>query len=560
MALKNTQNNSAWNDWHQYLAVALVGTQRQTPAAPKGDSAIAALSKQLDWSQPESALLSMAGIVALHEIVGSRPSEQTLPPIEASAPEQRPACNNKLANYLEKALTTYPILMPELLELFIAAGQRAPSKLLPKLLNFGQKRLYLQDEILAVMGDRGAWLATQNPDWSYAAISPATTEEDSMGVDEQQALFQQQWHEGDRTERYAAFTQWRSVEADAAREALSATWESETHTNKKALLPRLKPHLSMADEPFLEATLVDRSKGVREVAAELLATMPNSRLCQRIAERISQFVHFHITDGKTENRQLVLAVSLPEKYDPDWERDGISRKPVEGLGEKAGWLQQLIATTPLSLWPQDFEALSRCLTPEGHTDHPWRTLMLTGWAMAAHKQQRTQTAATWAYALLHQLNIETVGKGEAGKEIFPKETLQSLLRLLPIDQQEAYLRAYLKKSPQTKQKKDADQHLADWLCLIAQVPQRWDYSFSQLALAQVMHLLKKSDRRSGNLYCPPLTLAMTLHPGLAPEANRIITNLAYEQSPTAAWQRFLDEFLPTLSLRWDIYQAFANSS
>lgn len=538
---------SSLDEWQKYLAVALVGTERQTPTAPKGKSAAAEMGRQLDWSRPESALLGVAGMVALHQAVGTRPvAPQTLPPIEPSETEQLPPCNHRISQYLEKALTTHPMMVSELLELLVSAGQRVPAKLLPKLLNFGQKRRALQDAILPVIGHRGSWLAAQNPDWSYASGSSTelSREKSPTDAEAERRGFQRRWDEAERAERYVVFSQWRSVDPDSARETLAASWKAETHTDRRELVRRLGQNLSMADEPFLEAALVDRSKGVREAAAELLATMPASSLCQRMAERVSQFVQFQVSNG-----HLTLEVNLPEKYDGDWERDGVNRQLVEGLGEKAGWLQQLVAKAPLSLWPQDFEAISRCLQ-----GNEWREMLLTGWATAACNQHQSPEAEGWAYALLHQLDVE-VGAGE----VLTGEMLRSLVLRLPMPQREAYLRNYLKRPAKTNSQKDIDQQLADWLRLVAQVPQRWDYDFSRFALKQLMRLLK-GDRRSGSLYCPPPTLAMTLHPGLAAEAVRAITNLSYEQSPTPAWQRFLDDFLPALSLRWDIYQAFANSS
>ncbi|MEO1446033.1 MAG: DUF5691 domain-containing protein, partial [Cyanobacteria bacterium J06635_11] len=471
---------------------------------------------------------------------------QTLPPIEPSETEVLPLCNPRIARYLEKALTIHPMAVSELLELLVSAGQRVPAKLLPKLLNFGQKRRALQDSILPVIGNRGSWLAAQNPDWSYASgsIIELSGEKSPTDAEAEKREFKRRWEEAERAERYVVFSQWRSVDPDSAREALAATWKAETHTDRRELVRRLGQDVSMADEPFLEAALLDRSKGVREAAAELLATMPASSLCQRMADRISQFVHFQMANG-----HLTLEVNLPDEYDSDWERDGVNRRLVEGLGEKAGWLQQLVAKAPLSLWPQNFEAMSQCLQ-----GNEWREMLLTGWATAACNQYQSSEAVDWAYALLHQLDVV----GEAG-EVLTGEILRSLVLHLPMPQREAYLCAYLKRPAKTNSQKDIDQQLADWLRLVAQVPQRWDYDFSRFALKQLIRLLK-GDRRSGSLYCPPPTLAMTLHPGLASEAVRAITNLSYEQSPTPAWQHFLDDFLPALSLRWDIYQAFANSS
>ena len=41
----------------------------------------------------------------------------------------------------------------------------------------------------------------------------------------------------------------------------------------------------MDDEPFLESALDDRSREVRQQAADLLTRLPDSRLALRMAER-----------------------------------------------------------------------------------------------------------------------------------------------------------------------------------------------------------------------------------------------------------------------------------
>ncbi|MEL7227453.1 MAG: hypothetical protein AAGL17_22145, partial [Cyanobacteria bacterium J06576_12] len=88
---------------------------------------------------------------------------------------------------------------------------------------------------------------------------------------------------------------------------------------------------------------------------------------------------------------------------------------------------------------------------------------------------------------------------------------------------------------------------------------RWNFDFSQLILSQLIKLLKRKPKY-GDLFSPPITIALSLHPGIAKEASIKIETLLQTQYPTKAWQKFLDRFLEILTLRWEIYQAFANSS
>ncbi|MEL6813882.1 MAG: SWIM zinc finger family protein [Cyanobacteria bacterium J06598_3] len=517
--------------WQKYMSAALVGTDRQVPTLPQGKDALSTMVRQLAWSEPASALLGVAGAIALHQAVGQQPTSPALTAIDPCEPDRLPSCRPPIAKYCDRALKEHPMVLPELLDLMAAAGQRLSPTGLPALLSFGVKNPHLQAQILPVLGNRGRWLARQKPSWQYACTQP----------EQLSAMCQQQWQTANDQpttiqRRVRIFEQWRTTDPEGARTALAAIWPTETAKNRSAFIHAFFSHVSIDDEPFLEAALADRSQAVRTDAATLLAQIPTSSLCQRMSDRISHHIQF-----QGSGHQLTLTIKLPEHYDKAWKKDGIAAPPIQGLGEKAGWLQQLIEKTPLSHWPQDFENVARVIKT-----HEWREPLITGWAKATLSQKHAPEAPRWADALLHTIGVAGLNE----------ETLISLVMLLSQPQRETYLRASLPKSTSANRN---DNSTAIWLRIAAQPPQRWDYAFSQLALSQLMQLLKEK-RRYGELFRPSPTLAITLHPGLAAEANRAITNLAYEQTFPPAWQRFLDEFLPALTLRWDIYQAFANSS
>ena len=45
-----------------------------------------------------------------------------------------------------------------------------------------------------------------------------------------------------------------------------------------------------------------------------------------------------------------ISVELPDDLDESAVRDGVIRRPSTGIGERAWWLHQLVAATPLSAW------------------------------------------------------------------------------------------------------------------------------------------------------------------------------------------------------------------
>ena len=525
--------------WKDCLSTALIGTDRRSPTAPKGEHPLVQLLQSLDWEQPASALLSATSAMTQYQAVGTpsanrnaldiTSSEATV--VTLSESDVIPCCNRRISKYLGITLSDYTEAAAELLELIASAGQRVPPKWLPTLLTLGTNKPHLQPLIVAVLGNRGRWLAAQNPAWQYGCILSAAIPkktDDSEDDDAELLALQQQWEMGARSERRLALRQWRTIDPSSAREALAEGWKRESLRDREAFITALSPQLSLADEPFLEAALSDRASKIKRYAADLLATLPNSRLCQRAAERIKPFIQIH-----NRGEQLTINVALPEKYDTTWAKDGIQRKSQNGEGERAGWLRQMLGSVPLSTWDVDPEAVVRAAIV-----HEWREPLINGWATAVGRQRSHR----WATAWLHHCGIYTLDE----------KILKALLSLLSPQEREHYLRSQLPT-------KANDQNLAHWLRLIAQDNQRWNFEFSRLILAELMKLLRRKPKY-GDLFSPPITLAMSLHPGIAPEATTKVEKLLQTQVPTRAWQKFLDRFMGLLNHRWQIYQVFANSS
>ncbi|MGB7485087.1 MAG: DUF5691 domain-containing protein [Phormidesmis sp.] len=577
--------------WQDCVGAALVGTDRRQPDltkgnrsrgnspkngpkdGPKDDGAIAQLIHQLDWSQPESALLSAAGIMAQYQQVGQQvgqigqqPSTRATASAEKSSSEMAeiepcladtlPCCSDRTARHLNAAIETYPEVMLELLSIMAEASQRVPPKWLPKLLAFGKENVQIQTAIVGVLGNRGRWLAAQNLDWQYVFIQGCVhgcvlglaSEAAAEQRPHQQALqqkWQSQWKQSIGSDRITAFQQWRKVAPNEAREALVDSWAQENWRARARLISGLGERLSMADEPFLENALADRAQGVRAIAAELLPQLPESRLCQRMSERVAAFVRL---SGKKNTLQI--KVSLPEQYDPDWEKDGIVRKSLKGEGERTGWVRQILSKTPLAVWQSvgsvEEGVESASIKPESiakaAATHEWRDVLVNGWAKAVQNQRASREASQWASAWLNQLGLYDLDKA----------ILADLLLLLPPSERAVFLRSQMPKTAN-------DQNLAHWLQLAAGEGQRWDFEFSQAILSGLITLLKGKPKY-GELLSPPVCLALTLHPGMATQATAAISRLTQDHTLTAAWQKFLDRFLGLLNLRWEIYQTFANSS
>ncbi len=230
----------------------------------------------------------------------------------------------------------------------------------------------------------------------------------------------------------------RQAESTAARgrALVVSTWTQEAAEDRAAFLLGLDEGLSLEDEPFLESALDDRSKLVRRAAADLLARLPDSAFCRRMIERALPLLTFSKPKPRVfsiTKPGLTIEVEPPSSCDRAMVRDGIELKPLAGMGERASWLQQVVAATPLFAWCRH----------AGETPDPivaaigggeWEELLWNAWASATYRLRNP----SWAGALLAHLPR---GSGAVGSLVGP------LLTILTSEQRDAYLIKGLRSDP-----------------------------------------------------------------------------------------------------------------
>lgn len=399
--------------WQTVVAAALVGTERQPFTPPPAPGKLGQVLAALTSRSPEAALLSAAAVLVLHRQAGQRPE-----PVSGTLPspcslEDLPRCSARAARFLQQILQgQYAQLLPEWIAIATRLQQRVPEIYLSLLLDRGQQQRHLRPSILSVLGQRGRWLAAQNPDWSYAvAVTPETD-----------------WDTGSQAARLLFLQDLRAEDAAQARDLLATTWSREPAADRAKFLATFDIGLGLADQPFLEQALGDRSKEVRRIAAHLLASLPASRLGQSMAERVRPYLACHA--GKPP----ILTVQLPEALDPALIQDGLEPKPSQSaadkVGEKAWWLLQLIGATPLDVWTTAW-GLSPVAIVQCACHHAWETVLLDGWALAAQRQRNID----WIQALLGVWQAETGGPRSS---VLPDVSLETLLQPLPAEQRNAF--------------------------------------------------------------------------------------------------------------------------
>ncbi|MCX5194895.1 DUF5691 domain-containing protein [Streptomyces sp. NBC_00249] len=374
---EKTDGQAAPGDWEELVATALLGTAR------RGGS-------------PE-ALLDAAAVRTVRRRAGLRPAEAARRPQPAPRdprPAPPEAARRRLAQLLAGRTAAgsgggrrggapdLTELLPQWLATAGRYGYRAPSALVPALLDAARARTDLRPQALALAGARGLWLARLNPDWRFA-LRGAAGGAGELPDPADGAAVERLWEEGLFAERVALLGAVRAHDPAAALRLLGTTWATERAEDRLMFLDSLRAGLSASDEPFLEAALADRSRNVRSTAAELLSALTGSALAGRMAERALACVGPGVVDPPTECDAGML-------------RDGVVKRPPAGRGERAWWLGQLVEAAPLSCWRERFGGLGPAEIVALPVAEGWAEELHAAWCRAAVRQRD----ARWSKALL----------------------------------------------------------------------------------------------------------------------------------------------------------------
>lgn len=503
--------------WQTLLSVALVGTEQQTVDFALADPNLKRLLNQLDQADRERSLLSAAGMITLWQKAGYQPSTdpQLLPP--PGELERLPRCRALASQHLALMLQgQHENVLPEWLAALAKAGQRAAEEHLPALLELGRTQTNLRWLILPILGQRGRWLAEQNPAWRYAAAESDETV----------------WQTGSHDERLFLLQQLRRENPDRARELLTSTWSEETAKLRAAYLSAFVAGLRMADEPFLEKLLDDRSQEVRRTAADLLVRLAESHLVQRMIERARALLT--LEPGKLLRKDR-LKVTLPQSGDEMMCRDGIEPKPpagLDGVGEKAWQLQQLIGIIPPSYWSQTWRRSAAEIIRASHK-HEWQSVLWAGWSLATQRHRDTD----WTEALL-----------SAG--VKPDESLAGLLDILSPARRETYVLGLF----HTERDPLHDNSLA--LAALRYCHHPWSAELSRLVLDKVRRHITATKATEWRAYWRLQSsfagFAHYIPPLLADEAN---ANWPTQAPGWSQWAKTVDEFLSILHFRREALNA-----
>lgn len=407
--------------WPEYLdklaTTALLGTELSDPPGQPPLPGFEAWTHRLAIAGKEGQFLGLAAAAFLYDRA-ARQAERAPGAKQAAPAETLPLIGQAAQDRIHAMVSgQHPEILGEFLQRVAENRLRLPPQFLPALFTRAMKENELWPALTQVMGERGHWLAAQNPDWKLDAKAPA------------ESIFQT----GSREERLACLRQIRLADPDRSRTLLQASWAEEKPEDRAAFLEILLLKISLEDEPFLQQALVDKRKEVREIALEGLAQLPLSGLAQRMQTRLSDLVKVI----KPFLGRAKLNIEIPEQMPADWQKDGIDAKSkVQGLGDKAYRLYCLVGATPLSFW-SGLKSWTPDESVEAIYQTDWHDAILLGLAKAAIRQQnRTCGQAVLSFWALQPKSLEYAAR---------RAMAQNLLESFDASHREAFLIGWMER-------------------------------------------------------------------------------------------------------------------
>jgi hypothetical protein len=505
-------------DFDALVQVALLGTERQPPPEITTSSTpLGQLQQQSISANREQTLLSLAALSSLHERIGSLPRREDRPAPSTATPEAEPGASDHAGMFLHRLLKgefkgIATDLTSEWLQVAAATKQLVPPHLLPNLLDAAREKEELRGALDVTVGERGRWLAKQNPRWNYLHASPV--------------LDESKWETGELAERLAVIQKMRCVDPVRALELLQSTWKEEPPEERAAFIQKLEIRLAPSDEEFLQHALADKRKEVRTTAANLLARLPRSQYLGRLISRATPLLKFVPPEKSIllKQKPARIEVQLPNTDDKSLRADVLEAKAPKGVGEKIWIVIQLLQLIPLSTWTQAW-SIDPASIVSAESEH--KSELNRAWISAAIQQKDS----TWADALFP---LALASKNER---------LDDLLKVLTPESTERHLEGLFEAKNEERR-----QMLAS---LLERVTHGWSNSFSRKVLDWLRNItaLESYDWQTRNQL-------VQFVPRLAPETLReSAKGWPVESKGWEFWKSGVDEFISAAQFRDEMLNA-----
>jgi len=522
--------------WTDITTTALMGTER-TPMKPitgdVDDPLTSALARATSSGDPETALLSAAGLITVYRKVGQIPGVDGVELPTPAPADVLPECSEKAAHVVGVLLAggaNYGEIVVEAVRLLTRSGHRLPHALLPDILAWAGRNKSADVDILPVIDRRGVWLAGQNPEWSFAALPLV----DAASIDAAM------WTELPSAARRAILVEVGKRDPVEGRRLLMLTWASDSSEERSVQLIPMHEWVTDEDEDFLEMCLDDAGR-VRAKAAELLTKLPNSRFVARMTSRADALIKVSYQFGKGHT----LDVTLPVDLDASMKRDGMNggtpadRANQGGQGLRAKWLTQIVSAVPPGHWSARFE-----MTPEevvGLVEKSeWAETLLRAMSTAAS----THPDQTWTLALTKAMTKRPIAQ-TAISELAPA------IQRLPPEKLEAIILYLLDRTPI-----GAPSVMRGLLGLY---PGEWPSTLARPILGKIGQTLTDfSDHQTLSMATALLReTASHADPALVDDFAALVEHA--QSLTTTHWHRQMEQALDIVRLRKELHDAIINA-
>ena len=442
-------------------------------------------------------------------------------PAMGTATKAERECSVASARCLQEILEgKYSDALGEWVHLLLQAEQVLPREALPALFQRSLGDPELWETIRTAIGSRGQWLLLQNPLWQPLCETPPQTD----------------WGTSTGPARLALLQSIRKRDAALGLNQLQSSWETEDPAQKAALLSELSHGLSVQDEAFLENCLQDRRKETRQMAAELLASIPNSGLTQRYLGYLQDCIE--LKDNK-------IVLNLPAEVPDAWRKDGveISGKAPYSFTQRSAWLFQLLRRLPPKYWQKEWGL------------EPLQTISL--FAQQDREESWVQ-ALTDASLLHHDLVWQEALAGwwlnQPGASSWQTSTGRHLLQVLPAASLQKLVPTFLQKQTYLLE----EDHVATYL--LCANPHPWTEELSLALIQPFKRYLAGADNPFWNIWhYTRLLKALAYHcpPGLFAALN---SGWNVDSPLWQRWQAEVERMLAVLQFRVKMQQTFQQAS
>lgn len=365
------------------LKAALLGTDTFMPEVPADSPAIYAKIGALPTSK-EDRFLKMAFTSILCDEAGAKPvaTEASLPECPT---ETLPVIDGPIARLLQTALADQNDVLFSFLVFKIAQRNEViQAQFVPAILNKALETTKDKQKLTRICGITGQWLCRLNPSWKPLL--------ENVGPEDKV------WETGDLENRKAYLARLRAVDPAAAVTLLESTFPEENANNRLAFLLLMHDRLSLADEPFLQKLLTDKSQKVREAATDLLRKIQGSGINQLYLEWLLKMVQVKEERHLIVTKKKTIGIAADVTPDEAVFKTGIERVSKEKgvqdhvfiAGQLLSFIDPAVLATRLGVSDQELIALL--------LHHPAAVALLP-YLTAAAAQFANKA---WALALLHR--------------------------------------------------------------------------------------------------------------------------------------------------------------